>query len=444
MNRKLVLLDLAPWPSLLSLVRHDPREWIVWGALPAPVLSAFERLGVEVRDEPLPRPFHRAPLPVLLADVARGVVVPALGHPLPSRWPIVRRLTAEGLPVFVARHGRVEAAPPVPTNDAFAWALDRLEQPPVYSSSTAPEIACVRADLLGDLLLTVPALAAAAEWHPLRLYVRQEWVEWMMRLLPARCETRGLRLVPWDGSTFDPAALAIDLSPPGWTSPLTPAIARAIPARSHVRLSGSNPHAGLSELLASELDLTVGWPDRKTQRGSVGVLVPTGSSLERHLPAADWAGAVERVSAAVGVRDWLVLDPDGMVDPGLRAALPGVRVLTGRQSPETLIDLMGGAAIVVGVSTALTHLAALTGTPAIVLEHPTTVPGLYRAPVNFVEYVRPARPWWRSDPTDDDVARALMEPSNSYGFQDGEWLRAIDTAIDRVMAEAFASRSCAA
>lgn len=139
-------------------------------------------------------------------------------------------------------------------------------------------------------------------------------------------------------------------------------------------------------------------------------------------------GAIRRVSQVMGVRSWTIIDPDDRCPLGMRD-IPNTRLLTGRQEPKMLIDLVRGAAVVVGVSTALSHLAALTGTPALVVEHPTTLPEMYRAPVSFVRYIRPAKPWWIDNPSNDDVDRAMAEPDNTYGFVDGEWRDAIEKAI---------------
>jgi ADP-heptose:LPS heptosyltransferase len=108
---------------------------------------------------------------------------------------------------------------------------------------------------------------------------------------------------------------------------------------------------------------------------------------------------------------------------------PNAQLLTEWQKPSALIELTRNAAVVVGVSTALTHLAALTGTPALVVEHPTTAPAMYRAPVPFVRYIRPANPWWCDNPSNDDVERAIAEPENTYGFAPSEWRDAVDQII---------------
>jgi len=426
MPDRFVLLDLAPWPTLLSLVRHAPRDWIVWGTLPRAVGVRLAAIGVEIRDQPLPQPFHQAELPEWIRKPHRGIVVPALGNPLPTRWPVVRRLATMDTPVFVARHGRIERVPEIPSSDAFTWALDHGGELAAAAPASSVDFACVRADLLGDVLLAVPALTALAATGSMRLIVREEWTGWMKHVLPAGCRVQGLGLAPWALPVFEPAATSVDLSPPGWRSPLTPAIARTIPAATHTRLG---PGGSLSDMLAATLGLDVRWPARKQERGTHGVLVPTGSSLERLLPAERWTYAVERASSVMRIASWTILDPDGTSDPTLARVIPHASVLTGWQPPAALIDMIRSAAVVVGVSTALTHLAALTGTPALVVEHPTTVPAMYRAPVEFVRYLRSSRPWWRDDPSDDDVERAMAQPDDTYGFVTGEWRYAIDKAL---------------
>jgi hypothetical protein len=317
-------------------------------------------------------------------------------------------------------------APEIPPTDAFTWALDSSEEPTPAAAQSSVEFACVRVDLLGDLLLAMPALKTLAAAGSIRLIIREEWMDWMMHLLPAGCSVQGLRLAPWDLPSFESAETSVDLSPPGWRSVLTPAIARTVPARNHLRLT----HGGtLSEMIALALGLEVHWPGRRPTFGSYGVLVPMGSSFERLLPEDYWTCAVQRLSHAMGIHSWTILDPDHQLSPDLLQQIPDSKLLAGRQEPNTLIDLLGGAAVVAGVSTALTHLAALTGTPALVVEHPTTVPEMYRAPVPFIRYIRPTKPWWCDDPSDDDVDRAMAEPDNTYGFVQGEWRDAIEEAI---------------
>jgi len=426
MQDKLILLNLAPWPTLLSLVRSEPCNWSVWGSLPASVCSRFRKLGIEVRDEALPRPFHRAELPEWVRSSCRGIVVPALGQPLPTRWPIVRRVSSIQEPVYVARHGEIMPVAQIPRTDAFTWALDAGNETSKPESKPSVNFACVRADLLGDLLLTIPALHALAERGSIRLFIREEWTGWMKALFPDEFEVQGLHLAPWGATSFDSAETSIDLSPPDWPSPLTPAIARAIPANKHIRLKGNG---SLSEIVALSLGLQVNWPDRKPDTGGYGVFIPTGSSLERMLPDDYWRYAIQCVSKAMNVRSWKILDPDDRYRVESMGGISAFERLTGYQEPSELIELVRGAAILVGVSTALTHLAVLTGTPALVVEHPTTLSRVYRAPVPFIRYIRPSSPWWCDNPSDEDVDRAMTEPANTYGFLPGEWHSAIEHAV---------------
>jgi hypothetical protein len=317
-------------------------------------------------------------------------------------------------------------APEIPSTDAFTWALERNDETAELKHPPSTEFSCVRADLLGDLLLALPALTALAEKGSIRLVIREEWREWMEQLLPAGCKAHGLQLAPWNFPVFESAETSVDLSPPGWNSPLTPALARAIPAKKHLNLAAGN---GLSEMIALTLGLNIQWPCRKPGSSAYGVLVPTGSSLERRLPDDYWSYAVRRISQAMGVHTWTVVNPDNPLSSSLLRQIPNAQPLTEWQKPRALIELTRKAAVVVGVSTALTHLAALTGTPALVVEHPTTAPEMYRAPVPFVRYIRPANPWWCDNPSNDDVERAMTEPENTYGFARGEWRDAVDQII---------------
>lgn len=428
-NRR-VLLGLAPWPTLLSLVRNAPHEWIVWGSLPLALTSRLRLMGAEVRHEALPQPLHSAVIPEWLYSKSNGVVVPALGHPLPTRWPIVRKLSTLGIPVFVASHGQMSLAPPPPRSDAYTWALETGKEQATPSSLPVWDFTCVRMDLLGDLLLAVPALTALAEEVSICLITREEWHDWMSELLPPRCTVQALRLVPWKPLPFDVAKTVVDLSPPGWRSPLTPAVARTIPAMTRMCLTHGH---SLAEMTASALRVQPDWPTVGSRPSTVGVLVPCGSSSERWIPEADWVDAIERVSRIFDLRSWTILDPEKRLSSGFASRIPQAHRLLGYRQPHALLELLRNAAVVLGVSTALTHLAALCGTRAIIVEHPTTLPGVYRAPVPYVRYVRPTNPWWREDPSNDDVERALAEPNNTYGFLQNEWGESIERAASQLL-----------
>lgn len=430
---KLLLLALAPWPTLLSLVRSRPRLWVVWGTLPPLVARRFGSLGIEVRSDPLSVPFHRGEMPRWLRQAWRGIVVPALGSPLPSRWPVLRHLAHLSSPLYVASHGTVARAPyPIPSDDAYSWALDRLEYPPTALSGPSDDtFTCVRADLLGDVLLSLPALASLGAMRPLRLIVRNSWLDWARLLLPTNVQVRGVLLEPWMQPTFDSTMTAVDLSPPGWRSPLTPALARSVPARAHLRITKRRPHDGLSAMIATEFDTDTSWPECSVRPSDVGMIVPGGSSYERELPLSYWGDAAKRLSDVMRVTQWIVLDTGNGQAAALASTLPNARALLYPQPPQRILSLYKHTCVVLGVSTAITHLGALTGTPSLVVEHPTTVPWLYRAPAPFVRYIRPERPWWCDDPTDFDLDRAFDEPAESYGFLPEEWCRQLDEALAR-------------
>ncbi len=428
---KVLLLGIAPWPTLLSIVRSHPRLWVIWGSLSPIVAQRFESLGIEVCADPLPMPFHKGKVPRWVRRSWRGIVVPALGRPLPSRWPVLRRLAHLSSPLFVASHGSIANAPhPIPSVDAFTWALDRLEYPPATSSGSGDTIlTCVRADLLGDVLLSVPALACLGAMQPLRLIVRQEWLEWVRLLLPPETRVRGVFIEPWAEPAFESTTTALDLSPPGWRSPLTPAIARSIPAKIHRTLTKRHAQDGLSAMIASEFDVEVSWPEPSVRSSDIGVIIPGGSSDERLLPLLYWNDAARRISEAMGIGRWVVLDSGGRQAAAIAAALPNASAYPFPQPPQRILSLCKQASVMLGVSTAITHLGSLTGTPTLVVEHPSTVPWLYRSPVPFVRYIRPERPWWRDDPTESDLDRALDEPSESYGFLPDEWCSQLNKAL---------------
>jgi len=425
MSHKFILLNLAPWPTLLSLVRHEPRDWMVWGGLPKNVQRRFADMGVEICEEPLPRPFHRGKLPEWCRHYGGGFVIPALGQPLPTRWPIVRHVASLGTPVYVAKQGTMARVFDIPATDAFTWALDSTGNETEATCDPYFDFSCVRADLLGDLLLVVPALKALARRGTIRLIIRQEWSGWIKELLP-ESDVLGLQLAPWSNPLLESAKTAVDLSPPDWASPLTPAIARAVPAKVHVKMAKGN---SLSDMLAQAFDVRVDWPSHRARKGGYGVFIPSGSSLERLLPEHYWRYAIRRISESMGIQSWINLDPDDLTCFEKWPEVAAITKVTGYLEPASLIEMTRDATMVFGVSTALTHLASLCGTSSLVIEHPTTVPGIYRAPIRWASYIRPEKAWWRDDPTDEDVSRAIKEPDFTYGFDGDEWPRAIEQAI---------------
>lgn len=435
-RRRFLLLALAPWPTLLSLIRKHPDDWTIWGSLPPLVAEEFELLGAEIRSDPLPKPFHRTELPDWVRRPWRAIVVPALGNPLPSRLPALRHLAQLGSPLFVASHDRIEKAPsPLVGADPFSWAFDRLDQPPERTSIPIPRggpIACVRGDLLGDILLTLPALIALGAANTVRVITRNNWLEWLKLLMPEGTEFHGISFSPWVTPVFAPAAISVDLSPPGWPSPLTPGLARSVPAHDHRCISRRLNQDGLSAMVAAEFGLTVSWPVRSQRESRIGMAITGGSSGERAFPAGRWAHMLDCASRILAIRQWLLLDTGDGLAAAVASAMRDATVLDYPQPPADILSLCKSAALVLGVSTGITHLAALTGTPSVVVEHPTTVPGLYRALVPFVHYVRPECPWWVDDPACTHWDRALANPEDSYGFETGELERQLEEALLRL------------
>ena len=435
MNSQILLLALAPWPTLLSIIRERPAKWVVWGDLPPLVARRFASIGVEIRDDKLPKPFHLSRLPAWTHRNWQGIVVPAMGKPLPSRWPIIRHLSQLSSPLFVASHGRISQAPrEIPSVDAFSWAFDRLERPPdLHSGPSQDTFACVRADLLGDVLLSLPTLLSLAEFHRVHLIVRSEWLDWLHLLpLPADVQSTGIVLEPWIPPSFSPVKTAVDLSPPDWPSPLTPAISRSIPAERHHQISRRRPDDGLAAMIGAEFGLQPKWPKISDRCSDIGLIVPGGSSGERSLPISYWKSGTHRIAAALGIKEWVILDGGDGQGAAIAAALPNSRAWSYPQAPSSILSLCRSACFVFGVSTGITHLAALTGTPTIVVEHPTTVPWLYRVPVPFVKYVRPEKSWWCDDPAELDLDRAFSFPQDSYGFFPGEWELLMEEALSKL------------
>lgn len=402
--------------------------------MPPIVGRVLESRGVEVLDEPLPSPFHMAALPGWVRARWSDVTIPSLGHPLPNRLPIAKHLAPLGAPLRVSHGERVSRLDErlLDAPDAFTWAFERMAADPSAPAAPDADVACVRLDLLGDLLLAAPALRGAVARAGVSVVCRSEWLRWVELddVLGTTVRTCGVDVHAWREPTLAPARTVVDLSPPGWSSPLTPAVARATPASERRCVPADAAAATLAGQAAAALGVdSVATPRRTTPVGDVGLLIAGGSSGERWMPAATWRMLLERAGGAFDIARWLVT-ADGD-EAALASELPGTEALPFPIDPRVFAALLGRTRLFVGTSTGLAHLATVAGVPGIVVEHPTTRAGWYRVADANVAYVRAARPWWTESPTEDDVRRALQS-RESYGFGPGEWEAAIDRAIGQL------------
>jgi len=430
-----LLLALAPWPVLLKVVGQYPGPWTLWGTVPDAVRRHLEFLEVEVLADDLPNPLHHHTLPDSVRRSWAQVIVPALSHPLPSRWPVIRRLMQLDSPIFVTSGDGLTPVEPhmVPLQDPFTWAIDRLSEPPAQPEPGAQDVACITADMLGDVLLTLPAIGtfAAARTH-VTMVVRDEYTNWVTTILnDAPISVTGIGMVPWRKPQLSPSRVAVDLTPPDQSSPLTPALVRETPAADRRRCTSRLPFQGLSEMVGDVLHVAPAWPSVRRRSGGIGLIAASGSSAERDLSPSAWRALTTEAAKRTGVSRWVVVGtPAGHRADALASALPSAVVAPFPLTPAAVLEICDSAALAVGVSTALTHLTALRGIPTVVLEHPETAVGVFRLPFPHVRYIRSEQPWWQPEPSPEDIARALAPQPDSYGFAPDEWSNAISDMGD--------------
>jgi len=424
-----LLVALAPWPILVEVVERHQGPWTLWGPVPAAVRAHFESRQVEILPDALPDPMHHHPLPDGIRRPWDRVVIPKLGQLGSSRWPPIRHLLQLDAPLFVAAGGGLTPIDrsTVPRQDPFTWALDRLTEPPANAERGARGVMCVTADLLGDVLLVLPAVGTLASREAITMVVRDEYLDWVTTILDdRRVSATGITMAPWRPPELRPVNVAVDLTPPDRRSPVTHALVHSTPAAERRTCRVRSPEQSVGEMTAHLLEVAPAWPAARSRPDGVGLLAPSGSSTERNLPPEAWRALTVEVARRTGVRQWVVVGtPAGPDAESLAAALPSAQVAPFPLTLRALLELCDNAAVAVGISTGLTHLTALRGIPTVVVEHPKVAVGLYRVPVAHARYVRAARPWWRPDPTPEDVARALESREGSYGFAAGEWTQVV-------------------
>lgn len=433
-----LLLATAPWPVLVRIVTTRPGPWTVWGEVPAAVTDFLDSAGHTVLPVAMPSPLHHHELPGEIASTPwRSIVVPSLGHPLPTRWPIVRHLSALERTVIVSDGSSWQWIhhEDIPSTDAFTWAIDRLAGPPADPpASVETDLLCVRADLLGDVLLAWPAVEAAARERRVTLLTRDYVAPWMAALAGHGIEVRGMSADEWTGEPRLPAAdEAADLSAPDSTWPLTPALVHAAAVRRRHRLDARRASLTLGEMLAGMLgvDLPPAGEPRATGDRRMGILCPSGSTPERDLDASTWGRLARLAGDALGIDRWTVVGTPRDRAAAIAAAVPNASYAGLTLAPAGMLALIDAAAVALGVSTALSHLAALRRVPTIVIEHPTRVPFVSQVPGSTACYLRPSSPWWRPHPDATDIARATAAPGDSYGFVDDELTQAVEEALTR-------------
>lgn len=431
-----LLVATAPWPILVKIVTERPGPWTVWGSVPAAVADFLTSEGHRLLDAPFPRPLHRHPLPEEVSAAPwQAIVVPALGHPLPTRWPIVRYLAGLGAPVIVSDGTSWQWVhhEDVPEHDAYTWAMDRLLAAPAEApQEPEADLVCVRGDFLGDLVLAWPAVEAAARSRRVTLVTARHMTTWVEALATRRMAHVAVDIDDWAGEPRLPAAAeAIALSGPNASSPLTPALTHAVPACRRAAIDEQASRSlTIAELLASALGVELADDEGRRARtpAGIGLLCPNGSTPERELDAAIWPSLAQLAGDRLGIDRWTIVGLPRDRAAAMAAAIPGAVAAPFPAQPYEVIEMLDTARVTLGVSSTLTHLSALRGVSTIAIAHPTRSSAAHELPGRHVEYIRPSSPWWRAQPDATDVARARVEQGDSYGFWPGELEAAVEQA----------------
>ncbi|MFN2445678.1 MAG: hypothetical protein ABR606_08880 [Vicinamibacterales bacterium] len=433
-----LLLATAPWPVLLRIITTRRGPWTIWGHLPAAVVDFLHSEGHAALSAPLPRPFHHHALPDEVREGSwQAIVVPAPGHALPAQWNVVRHFAPLGHPVIVSDGASWQWIhhQEIPCVDAYTWAHDRLAAPPAAAREMADaDLVCVGADSLSDVLLAWPALAAAAGERRVTVIARESAAPWLAAMARGGIDVRGVAIEEWVGEPAWPAANdVIALSSLDATSPLTPAIAHALPARRRAPTSAPQTYLTTSEVLADLLGISLDICPRGDASSDerVGILCP-GSSPARELGAATWSELARIVGNAIGVTRWTILGATSDRAAAIAASVPHASPSPFPSDPDEVLARIDTAVVVIGVSTALCHLAAVRTRPTIVVEHPMRPSLLAQVPGDHAHYVRPSSPWWRAQPDAIDVARATAARGDSYGFWPDELVACVEEAAVRL------------
>lgn len=434
-----LLLATAPWPVLLRIITTRRGPWTVWGELPAAVVDFLDSEGHTVLGRPLPWPFHHHAPPGAVTDASwQAIVIPALRHPVPTRWPVIRHLAPLGHPVIASDGASWQWIhhEDIPSADAYTWAHDRLSAPPTAVPSTIDaDLVCVGADSLSDVLLAWPALDPAARERRVTVLTRDSVAPWLAAIAGDAIEVRGLAIEEWLGEPAWPAAEdVVALGPLDASSPLTPAIAHAVPARRRAPMLAPRTYSTASEMLAETLGVHLGdvQCEDPGPGGRSGILCPGGFSAERELDPATWATLARIVGQALGVTGWTILGAARDRAVAIAALVPQATPASFPLEPARMLALIDSAGAAIGVSTALSHLAALRKRPTLIVEHPMRPPMLAQVPGDHVQYVRPSSPWWRVQPGAIDIARATAARGDSYGFWPDELAAAVEEAATRL------------
>lgn len=431
-----LLLATAPWPVLVRIVATRPGPWTIWGSVPAAVEQSFASDGHQLLALPLPRPLHHHALPREVASEPwRTIVVPAMGHLLPTRWPLVRHLASTERPIVVSDGDSWEWIhhADIPPTDAYTWALDRLNEPsPEPPSAPDRELVCVRADFLGDVVLTLPALEAVARQRPVTVLVRDHVAAWVTGASSAKLDVRPLEIDGWQGPPVLPSAGEVaDLSRPRSTWPLSAALSHATAAQRRVAVAHA-PEVTPSESLAETFGVTLSFTVAPGPTTPLGVLCPCGSTTERDMSPEAWQRVTRIAGERLGVTEWVVVGAPAPAAAAIAALVPNCRPAPFAMPPREFLTLVRGARSLVGVSSAFSHLAALQGIETLVIEHPHLRPDADRLPIETAAYVRPSSPWWRPLPASIDVARSTESWSDSYGFGPDELETSVEDAAGRL------------
>ncbi len=273
-------------------------------------------------------------------------------------------------------------------------------------------ILCIRADHLGDVLLTVPAVAALARHYPdaeVHFMARGHW-----HPLLARCVAI-TKLLPWTPSWRQRLGLMVkgryDLVLDfGQRATLTDAILAAV-ARIPRRVGYHTSYTGLFLTDAKRWDGRYRAEVEMTSRLLRLIAVPTGDvagiTLSQLLSVRSWGGGRGRGAplglppvalhpfavSSFGLKEWplprFVELARGLASAGVRvivlgaasdaekasvfAAISGVTVMAGKTPLAELPELLTGCALLIANNSGIYQLADGLGVPVILINGPSNL-----------------------------------------------------------------------
>lgn len=101
--------------------------------------------------------------------------------------------------------------------------------------------------------------------------------------------------------------------------------------------------------------------------GGYAVIAPFTTRAQKHWPESRWPELARRIRGELGLETVLLGGPDDRAAAGRIAAGVGIHNLAGRARLGASAALVGGARLLVGVDTGLTHMGIALGVPTVAL-----------------------------------------------------------------------------